>query len=60
VSQQNVDLVQRLCMRPRRLGRGIETERNDAYVLTLAHANVVRLDYYNNRTLALRAAGLSG
>jgi ketosteroid isomerase-like protein len=42
------------------LGSGVEVERQDAMVFTVGNGKVVRLDYYNNRTEALEAVGLSG
>ena len=44
-------------MRTRGLGSGIETERKDAEVFTLAHGKIVRLDYYNDRQQALKTVG---
>ena len=46
-------------MRTRGLGSGIETERKDAEVFTLAHGKIVRLDYYNDRQQALKTVGLT-
>ena len=40
-------------------GSGIELERRDAIVYTLAEGLVTRLDYFNNPAEALEAAGLS-
>jgi ketosteroid isomerase-like protein len=38
---------------------GVSVERDDAIVYTLRDNLVVRIDYYNNRSQALEAAGLS-
>ena len=47
-------------LRVRAKGRhsGVEVERVDAAVFTFAHNKVVRLDYYNDRSQALKAVGL--
>jgi uncharacterized protein len=42
------------------LGSGVEIERKDAEVFTVAHGKIVRLDYYNDRKQALKAVGLDG
>jgi ketosteroid isomerase-like protein len=39
-------------------GSGLGVEREDAMVLHMRDAKVSRIDYYNNRREALRAAGL--
>lgn len=39
---------------------GLTLERQDAMVFAMRGGKVVRLDYYNNRTEALKAVGLSG
>jgi ketosteroid isomerase-like protein len=45
-------------MRTTGLGSGIQTDREDAQVLRLRDAQVVRLDYFNDRRQALKAVGL--
>jgi ketosteroid isomerase-like protein len=40
-------------------GSGIAVERQDAMVLKVRDGKIVRLDYYNNRADALKAAGLA-
>jgi uncharacterized protein len=40
-------------------GSGVEVNRRDAMVLTFRDGKNVRLDYYNNESQALEAAGLS-
>jgi ketosteroid isomerase-like protein len=49
-------------LRVRAKGRhsGVEVERVDGAVFTFAHNKVVRLDYYNDRSQALKAVGLEG
>jgi ketosteroid isomerase-like protein len=39
-------------------GSGIEVKRRDAMVLTIRDDKAVRVDYYNNESEALEAAGL--
>jgi ketosteroid isomerase-like protein len=39
-------------------GSGVPVERQDAMVWEVRDGKVVRLDYYNNRETALKAAGL--
>jgi hypothetical protein len=39
---------------------GIAIDRQDGLVYKLRDGMVVRLDYYNNRAQALKAAGLEG
>ena len=41
-------------------GSGVALERQDAMVFEVDDAKVVRLDYYNDRDQALKAAGLAG
>jgi ketosteroid isomerase-like protein len=41
-------------------GSGLSAEREDAMVLRMRDMKVWRLDYYNNREEALKAAGLLG
>jgi ketosteroid isomerase-like protein len=38
---------------------GVETERQDAMVITMRDGQWLRVDYYNNRQQALEAAGLA-
>jgi hypothetical protein len=38
---------------------GVSVERDDAIVYTLRENQLVRLDYYNNRSQALEVVGLS-
>ena len=40
-------------------GSGVEVKRRDAMIWTIRDGNAVRLDYYNNESQALEAAGLS-
>jgi ketosteroid isomerase-like protein len=41
-------------------GSGVPVERQDAMVWEVRDGRVVRLDYYNDRAQALKAAGLEG
>jgi ketosteroid isomerase-like protein len=38
---------------------GMKLDRSDALVYTLRNGRIVRLDYFNNKSEALKAAGLS-
>jgi ketosteroid isomerase-like protein len=40
-------------------GSGVEVKRHDAMVSTIRDGKVVRLDYYNDQSQAIEAAGLS-
>ena len=40
-------------------GSGVTVERQDAMVCTMRESKVVRIDYFNDRAQALRAAGLA-
>ncbi len=46
-------------MRATGRGSGIQLERRDAIVYEVADGLITRMDYFNNRTQALEAAGLS-
>jgi ketosteroid isomerase-like protein len=41
-------------------GSGVEVKRRDAMVLSIRDGKWARVDYYNNESQALEAAGLSG
>lgn len=51
-------VVMLFTMRAKGKGSGIELERQDAIVYSLAAGSITRIDYYNNRRQAFEAAGL--
>jgi ketosteroid isomerase-like protein len=46
-------------MKAKGAGSGLELDRQDAQVYRFRDDKIVRLDYYNNKAEALKAAGLS-
>jgi hypothetical protein len=40
-------------------GSGLEVERSDAIVYRLKNGKIVRMEYFNDQSKALQAAGLS-
>ena len=52
------EVVMFVYMKATGVSTGLTLERQDAMVFAVRDAKVVRLDYYNNRTDALKAVGL--
>jgi ketosteroid isomerase-like protein len=52
-------VVSLIVMRVTGRGSGVSVERKDAIVSTFQDGKITRIDYYNDQTQALEAAGLS-
>jgi ketosteroid isomerase-like protein len=53
------EVVMFVCMKATGVSTGLTLERQDAMVFAVRDGKVMRLDYYNNRTDALKAVGLA-